>query len=148
MIRVSRWLAVALLVMGFSPSHLLAQAGSACRAADATSDEVIQWLRSVVVGTDPASVAQRTQMALPQVSSSLVSLVTDKTVCSKVLNVYKANVQLHSASTGMVKPFSGKLYVFKVGTVYTATDPTLITGEFYIWVTIDGRYTLLGSSMG
>jgi hypothetical protein len=147
MIRLSLWLAVALVGIGFSPSGLLAQASSACRAADATSNQMLQWLRSVVVGTDPASVAQRTQMGLPQVSVSQISLVTDKTVCSKVLNVYKTRGIVTSATTGATKPSSGKLYVFKVGTVYTATDPALTTG-LLIWVSMDGRYNILGSSLG
>jgi hypothetical protein len=87
-------------------------------------------------------------MGLPQVSASQITYVTDKTVCSKVLNVYKANAQNRDATTGVRIPSSGKLYVFKVGTTYTATDPAQGLGEFGIWVTVDGRYNLLGSSMG
>jgi hypothetical protein len=147
--RLSLWLAVAAMGIGLSPSDVLAQASSACRAADATSTEMLQWLRTVVVGTDPASIAQRTQMGLPQLSASQVSLVTDKTVCSKVLTTYKTRAIVKSASTGAVIPSSGKLYVFKVGTVYTATDPTLSSaGGPHIWVSVDGRYAILGSSLG
>jgi hypothetical protein len=140
-------LTVALLALGFSPTVVAAQASSACRPADAASARMLRWLTHIVTGTDPASVAQRTQMALPQVSASQISLVTDKTVCSKVLNVYKANV-VNADASGAAVQSSGKLYVFKIGTIYTATDPGQLLGEFGIWVTVDGRYTLLGSSMG
>jgi hypothetical protein len=64
----------------------------------------------------------------------------------KVLNVYKANVQ--NQVGGVPIPSSGKLYVFKVGTAYTANDPAQSLGEFAIWVSVDSRYNLLGSSMG
>jgi hypothetical protein len=144
----SRSLALVAGVMLALPSFAAAQASSACRPADATSDRFMRYIVQVVTRADPAYTVQRTQMALPQVSASQVSLVTDKTVCSKVLNVYKANVVNRDHATGTIIPSSGKLYVFKVGSVYTAVDPAQNLGEFSIWVTVDGRYTLLGSSMG
>lgn len=141
-------LMILVAVASTTPGLVAAQASSACRPADATSARMIRYLTNVATGTDSASLAQRTQMRLPQVSGSQISLVTDKTVCSKVLNVYKANVVNRDDATGTIVPSSGKLYVFKVGTIYTATDPAQNLGEFAIWVTMDGRYTLLGSSMG
>jgi len=77
-----------------------------------------------------------------------VTQVTDKSICSKVLTVYKANVQNGDAATGAPIPSSGRLYVFKVGTLYVARDPAQDVGEFSIWVTVDSRYKLLGSGMG
>ena len=135
----------ALLVM---PAFLQGQASSACRPADATSARMLRYLANVVTKTDSATKVQRQQLRLPQVSASQVSLVTDKTVCSKVLNVYKANVVNRDDATGAIVPSSGKLYVFKVGTVYTAVDPAQDLGEFSNWVTVDSRYTLLGFSLG
>jgi hypothetical protein len=144
---IARTLAFILALSGLwvSPA-LLAQATSACHAPDSTSALQLEWLKNVVSGTDPAAVAQRSQMGLPQVSAGQVSYVTDKTVCSKVLNVYKSNVQ--GRVGGVPIPSSGKLYVFKVGTAYTANDPAQNMGEFAIWVSVDSRYNLLGSSMG
>jgi hypothetical protein len=147
MIPRSLHLVFALLALALGPSMLAGQS-SVCRPADATSARMLTWLKNVVTGTDPASIAQRTQMGLPQVSASDITYVTNKTICSKVLNVYKANVQNRDATTGVPIPSSGKLYVFQVGTAYTATDPAQNLGEFSIWVSMDSRYNLLGSSMG
>jgi hypothetical protein len=64
---------------------------------------MIRYLTNVVTGTDSASLAQRTQMRLPQVSGSQISLVTDTTACSKVLNVNKANVVNRDDAAGITR---------------------------------------------
>lgn len=137
----------AILWFASTPLTLRAQS-SECRPADATSARMVVWLKNVVTGTDPASIAQRTQMGLPQVSASQVTLVTNKTVCSKVLSAYKGYAQNEDATTHALIPSSGQLYVFQVGSVYTATDPAHNVGEYSIWVSMDSRYRVLTSSMG
>jgi hypothetical protein len=139
--------AVAIFAIGFGPSPAVGQA-SACRPADAVSDRIIRWVTHVVTGTDDASTQQRNQMALPQVSASQISYVTDKTVCSKVLSPYNANSTMQEAATGAPVLPSGQVYVVKVGTVYVVNDPVKTAGEFTIYVTLDAKYKVLATSLG
>jgi hypothetical protein len=67
---------------------------------------------------------------------------------SRVLKVYQANVRNRDAAKGAEIPSSGRLYAFKVGTLYVGADPAQNVGEFASWVTVDGRYKLLCSGMG
>lgn len=148
----------------FAPRHLLAIAGVpvavglaavratgqsfTCRPPDSVSDRMIRWVTHIVTGTDAASVQQRTQMALPQVSASHISYVTDETVCSKALSPYNANSTMQDAATGAPVSPSGQLYVVRVGTVYVVNDPVKTAGEFTIYVTMDGKYHVLATSLG
>jgi len=124
------------------PGDVHGQGTSACRPADSTTVRLVQWLSSIVTGTDAAAVQQRNQMKLPVVPASQITYVTDNKVCSKAISPYNAN-----SGMGSVAP-SGKLYVIQVGTVYVTNDPVKTAGEFTIFVTLDSRFRLLASSLG
>jgi hypothetical protein len=85
--RLLTW-SIAGLSLCFAPALLQGQATFACRPADSTSVRLVQWLSSIVAGTDGAQVQQRNQMKLLRVSASQISYVTDNKVCSKAVNPY------------------------------------------------------------
>jgi hypothetical protein len=143
--------AIAVLAMiGPSQEAVHAQAApagaSACRPAGSESTRMVAWLTSVVTGTDSASIEQRTQMKLPQVSASQITYVTEKNVCSKAVSPYNANSII--TRNGVPVTPSGQLYVVKVGTVYVARDPAKTVGEFVLNVTLDSKFKVLESGLG
>jgi hypothetical protein len=134
--------AIAASMLWLTPAALQGQGTSACRPTDSTSVRLVQWVSSIVTGTDAAALRQRSQMKLPRVSASEIAYVTDNRVCSKAVSPYNTN-----AGMGSVAP-SGKLYVIKVGTLYLANDPVKSAGEFTIFVTLDSKFRFLASSLG
>jgi hypothetical protein len=114
-IRCLLWAALLLLPV---PHMLAAQGASACRPADAISADLVADVVRIATGTDALNAQLRQNRAIPQVSASKVSYVTDNTVCAKVLPVYNANTRSFDANTGgEVSTPTGQLYVVKVGTV-------------------------------
>lgn len=68
-------------------------------------------IQGMVTATRPEDVTARTQLGIPAVAASQVTLVTDDRTCAKALTAY--NGALPSTYTG---PRATSVYVIKVGT--------------------------------
>jgi len=148
MIRLRWCFTVAAVLVGLGPLDSAAQTPSACRPADSVSVRMLSWVKSIVTGTDPGAVQQRTAMQLPQVAADQITYVTDKQVCSKAVSPYNANAGYQTTGTGTSEAPSGRLYVVKVGTAYVVNDPAIGGGKFGIYVTLDSRYRVLWHGLG
>lgn len=143
MLRAARILAGVLAVLALLGPEAQAQ----CRPADSTSTFFVRELTRITTGTQPADQRMREIAKIPQVSANQVSLITNKTVCSKALSVYNSNTQLKSATTGQtISTPSTQIYVVQVGSVYAALDPTKHFGEYTMLVVMTKTYGLLANT--
>jgi hypothetical protein len=110
------------------------RASAQCRAADSTSARMVHKWRSLMVATDFSTKQALSRNFVPQVDSSTVVLVTDRTVCSQAMKAYN-NVVGAGA-----KPPSGSVYVIKVGTAYIVRDPVQRGGEYAADVVLDSSF--------
>jgi hypothetical protein len=123
-------------------NRLAAQGNLKCRSADATSDRLIQGLKSDVVSTDPDVIRARDSVYhIPVVPASQISLVTDERVCAKVVQAY---------ATLRYGPYTPtRVYVIKMGSKYTvAHDPDVREGEFSLVHIFDSKYSKVGGWIG
>lgn len=119
---------------GLATALPASQAAAQCRSADSTSARMIHKWRSLMVATDFSTQQALSRNFVPQVDSSTVVLVTDKTVCSKAMKAYN-NVLGAGA-----QPPSGSVYVIKIGSAYIVRDPVQRGGEFAADVVLDSGF--------
>jgi hypothetical protein len=133
-------LSLILILVGANPSAARAQ-GSACLAADETTQGIIKKL-SRLMDADAGSVAlDRALYGLPRVDPSTITVVTDKTICAKAERAYTAALKSTTSTP------SGKVYVIKVGTVYVVQDPQRKGGEYVIEIVMDSQFRVIARSL-
>ncbi|HLQ23610.1 MAG TPA: hypothetical protein VK132_10410 [Gemmatimonadales bacterium] len=121
---------------------------SACRPADAVSAGLVADLQRIASGTDSTNAGLRSLLQIPQVATSQVTYVTNKTTCNKALTPYNTATHATDANTGAeVDPPSGQLYVVQVGTVYAVWDPVKMVGEYRSYVTLDSKFKVLANTL-
>lgn len=118
-----------------------AQGTLKCRATNPTSANLIGQLTNWVTTSDPERIAQRdTIYHIPVVPVSQLTLVTDETVCGKIIQAWAALPGGHTAAT---------IYVVKMGSKnYAAYAPTDKAGEYSIVLIFDSKYKHVGGWTG
>jgi hypothetical protein len=124
--------AIGLLVYT-APSAAEAQ----CRAADSTSQRLVAKYQGLMRSTDPDVRLALSRNGIQQVDPSTVTLITDKTVCSKAERAYSAT------NKGSTIPSSGSVYLVKVGAVYVLRDPVRRSGGWAADVVLDSQFKVM-----
>jgi hypothetical protein len=89
-----------------------------CRAADDSSFDMIEMIKSYALATDSIATATAASLGIPAVASaSSIRLVTNDATCRSANTAYQA------AATGARQTLSGRVYVVQVGSSYVVWDP-------------------------
>ena len=129
--RIHLLLAVLTACTLLPPSIVAGQ--SACLPAAPRSNVLIGELKEMMTTTDSERVADRdTLFNVPVVNPDDVTLVTDGTICAKVIAAY-------------VAPRPARVFVIKLGTKgYAALDPVGLAGEFQSILIFDRKFKRIG----
>ena len=115
-----------LLVAGLPVSAASAQI--VCRPADQTSAHLINELGHFSSATTGDNKVVRDTLRLPLVPAANLTLVTSETVCKKARTTYQSTLGGLGGT-----PFSGRVHVVQIGTVYAVLDPALRFGDPNHW---------------
>jgi hypothetical protein len=111
------------LIWCFVASLLLVSARPAqaqiCRAADDSSYDMIEVVKSYALASDSVGRAVRDSLRIPAVASA-----TNIVLISKEVTCKSANTAYQLAATGARQTLSGRVYVVQVGTRYVVWDPS------------------------
>lgn len=133
-------LLAAMLALGSAPVSLVAQATSACHAADRQSDDLLRYIRTVVTSNDPAFVRLRTNARIPAVDSSQVVLIhnaADSAICERARASYLRGFKTDTLHVPTV-------YVIRIGpTRYLVTDFKQQVGEFGAMTIFDENFSFV-----
>lgn len=111
-----RFLLLVLLML--APGGARAQA-RVCRAADDSSFDMIEMIKSYALATDSIGQAVRDSLRIPAVASAgNVVLITKENTCKS------ANTAYQNVASGARQTLSGRVYVVQVGTSYVVWDPS------------------------
>lgn len=110
-----------------------------CRAADTTSALMIEKYQGLMRSTDPNVRTSLSQDGIPLVDPNTITLVTDRTVCSKAEKAFAA---YHKGST---ISSSGSVYVLRVGAVYIVRDPGRTSGEWVAEAVLDSQFKVISA---
>ena len=114
-----------------------------CRPADQTSASIIAQLRQWVSTQDTATISLRDSVIhLPVVGPATITVVTDETICGKVIRAY-TRFPTPLAYTPV------NLYVIKIGSVgFVGYDPDKKGGEFTAVHIFNPQYVRIGGFVG
>ena len=124
---------LAAIVALSAPWTLRAQ--TVCRGPD--SQTVLRRNTIARVVTDTALASARTMMAFPAVADSAIVVVTDESICTQARDAYNASLPTINQTSGR------RVYVVRVGTVFSVDDPTLKFGEFGLAMTLSQTFAVL-----
>lgn len=135
--------AVALVaVMAFlaSPDIAAARSTLKCRPADDTSLSIILQLKQWVTTQNPERISERDNIFhVPVVPANQITLVTNETICARVIRAY-TEYQGYTPA---------RLYVIKMGSSgYAGYDPDKHGGEFTAVSIFDSSYVHIGGWSG
>lgn len=116
---------------------LVASGQSACLAAAPRSNLLIGELKQWMETTDPERIAHRdTLFMIPQVNMADITLVSDATICAKVVAKYP-------------EPRPAQVFVIRLGNKgYASLDPTGLTGEYENVHIFDRKFKRVGGWTG
>jgi hypothetical protein len=101
-----------------APAATRVSAQTVCRAADDSSFDLIEMIRTYALATDSIGKATADSLGIPAVASAAsIRLVTRESVCRSANSAYQA------AATGARQTLSGRVYVVQVGSAYVVWDP-------------------------
>lgn len=132
---------IGMVTVAARPSaRVSAAAGPYCLGPDAFSAAQVARLQELVTSTDSAYIAFRQSVHVPVVPDTAVHLVTDDSVCSRVVQAWAAA----DSALGASPPYVAQLYVLSVGPTYVAT-PARITGlaSYHQYVVYDTNFVRL-----
>ncbi len=113
-----------------SPAVSHAQAGSGCRAPDSVKVPAhLEYLTSIVVGTDSVALETRAAFQLQATTSNKVALVTRNSTCASAA----AALNTVAGTPGVVR----QVWVYTLGNNYAVEDPTIPIeplGEYPIYL--------------
>jgi hypothetical protein len=120
-----------------------AQTIKKCRAADQTTASIIAQLKQWVSTKNPERMAQRdTIFHIPVVDPKTITLVTDETMCGKVITAYSK-----LSGGGAYTP--ARLYVFKHGSKgFVGYDPDRGIGEYGSVIIFNTKFVRIGGWAG
>jgi hypothetical protein len=126
-----RYLAHLLIVNGLGTLLVAAPASaqSVCRPADEASALLIKEMGRYSSATNGDDRVVRDSLRLPSVPASELALVTSESVCKKANATYQTTLGGLGGT-----PFSGRVYVVKIGAAYAVLDPALKFGDPDNWV--------------
>ena len=112
--------ALAAALSGCAPAVLRAQQSSACLpTSDTLATDLRRIIRHIADPNGSSSVKEsRDSLRIPATTASQVIFVSDKTVCRRAADAYRAN----STADASFAP-SGRVYVVKAGQTYSVVDP-------------------------
>lgn len=100
------------------------------------------YLKTLVVATDPASVTLRQQLGIPTVPASQVVIITTNSICTSA-------GQAVSRELHVTPPNGRSVAVVKVGSAtYVVRDPTVKEGEHTVEFVFNGNFQVLKSRFG
>ena len=109
-----------------------------CRAADDSSYDMIEMVKSFALATDSSWKTARDARGIPAVASaSSVVLITKSNTCKA------ANVAYQGVASGARQTLTGRVYVVQVGTSYVVWDPGYrfdIASPADIYMVFDSRW--------
>lgn len=114
-----------------------AQQASKCAPPDDVSRYMLNKLKSLMQATSGSRALSRERARIPVVDTATITLVTDKTTCSKAEQAYT------TALSGNTSTPSGKVHVVRVGTVFVVVDPGRKGGGYYAELVMDNRFRVL-----
>ena len=139
--RISNWTVatrVSLVVVALTAFAGVRAQAQVCRAADDSSYDMIEMVKSFALATDSGWVAARDARGIPAVASaSNVVLVTKENLCKSANSAYQA------VATGDRQTLTGRVYVVQVGTSYVVWDPGYrynIASPADIFMVFDSRW--------
>jgi len=104
------------LVAGSSAGDAHAQ--TVCRAADDSSFDMIEMIKTYALATDSVGTAAADSLGIPAVASaSAIQLITKESICRS------ANAAYQAVASGARQTLSGRVYVVQVGTAFVVWDP-------------------------
>ena len=107
---------IAAVIGGSTAAQAYAQ--TVCRAADDSSFDMIEMIKTYALATDSVGKAAADSLGIPAVASaSAIRLVTKESTC------HSANTAYRAVATGARQTLSGRVYVVQVGTRYVVWDP-------------------------
>ena len=132
-------LAFLVLPLGGTPS---APPPPVCKAADATSAHLIQYLTGIATGTDVPYTTMRDSLHVPAVAANQISLITQENTCKKAAATYDARI-VSWGGTAKTR----QIYVVRVGSTYAAFDPTesTIGSEWRPLILMTNQYVFISS---
>lgn len=125
-------LSAATALVAFAPSTASWQS---CSPADTILAPLVTSMKRLVGSTHPLDVATRQRLAIPTVTPSQITIISDTKICDKVLTAFKTTLD-----TGI--PIPTKLFVMQVGTVYVAVYPENTT-EADVYRVLSKQYAIL-----
>ena len=120
--------AVALGLGAQEPAYLPHTEDSPCRGPDNVAARHVWMLQQRATWTAPDLIAGWQTMGFVTVSPAEITLVTDSSVCSAVVEAYNSAADLNPPAD----PTRDSLYVIRVGPRYDAFDPAVRDGEFIV----------------
>jgi hypothetical protein len=109
-----------------------------CRAADDSSYDMIEMVKSYAMATDSIGQAVRDSLRIPAVvSAGDIVLITKENVCKSANNAYQ------SIASGARGTLSGRVYVVQVGTSYVVWDPSYrysTADQADVFIVFDSRW--------
>jgi hypothetical protein len=93
-------------------------AQNVCRAADDSSFDMIEMIKTYALATDSVGKATADSLGIPAVASAAnIQLITKESTCRSAKAAYQA------AATGQTQTLSGRVYVVQVGSDFVVWDP-------------------------
>jgi hypothetical protein len=130
---------VALLGCAGNPQLGAAQALPPCTDDSGHRLAMSNYLKTLVVATDSASVAMRTKLGIPAVAANKVTIITTNSICSSA-------GQAVSREMSVTPPNGRSVSVVKVGnSTYVVRDPTVKDGEWTVQFVFNGNFQTLKS---
>lgn len=119
---------------------LSAQAMKRCRAADDSSYDMTEMIKTYALAVDSEWVAARDSMGIPGVASAKdIQLITTEASCRA------ANAAYQAVAKGARQTLTGHVYVLRVGAVFVVWDPGYRydpTFDNYVYMVFSPRWTL------
>jgi hypothetical protein len=123
-----------LLVSALTASQLKPPGSTSCRAVDAFTTNLQEFLIQLDTSTDSVDMHQRVVFGLPVVPVSNIVIQTDSTVCDQAATAYYS----HLTSP----PPDRAVAVIRMGSVYIVGDPRVKVGEFTDYAVFDSTFTI------
>jgi hypothetical protein len=125
-------------LLGAAAVGLPRSSAAQCRAANAETKSVIQYLTQLVTApsSDVEHYGKRQQYGLPLGNASSIVVVTKATTCNSALQKYQATIPTSPAPTSV--------YVVSVGNTYVVWGPPSPNGtEFQAFIVMSSKFAVL-----
>lgn len=113
---------------------------SPCRARDAATTAHLHYLRALAISSSNAAAGWRASVHVPAVSDTAnrIVVVSDSAQCTAALIAFNTTAQLTDSSATEIE-------LIQADTVFVASHPAIMSGEFVMRYVFDRGFHYLGS---